>query len=458
MRKGIGGALLVTAVLGLSLLTGPASAMPQSDVGVQDRPGVRPVLWCFEPTDTNCIESLEYVVDGEWLTATVAEVVDWGGKPIAVLNTPGLAHEAGRNQVVAEAFERDDINGPEFPAYQVQLQSWPQGTDGVWDPPINRCEGGDPSKPTGKDPCWRAPWLAQTPYRLTFRTTTLVPIFAQTSLVEMQTVITDIPGGRRVSLAGKPGPSQWVLDYGNAERTDQFDAVTYEWGGFMTDARAFGGSLAQCQGLGIVTAYSNGNGGQIPEWDSRTGTLSFGTSGFHYGPDGKVYRGLAEVFVPGPLARCMWKVDPRQTARMEVEVYTENGEEAAGTKSIAYDSEADLVKMIAVDFTYSEKQIAARPTPIAAAPGKKACDVTNTVCVTVDRARKSAKVSVAKVAGAREVVAVPLRGTREDGPQVGAPVRKGKASFSVKLAGAKSQGQIWVVRTPSTFISSFQVG
>ena len=273
MRKGIGGALLVTAGLGLSLLTGPASAVLPSEVGASENTRVRPILWCFQPTDSNCIESLEYQVDGAWQTATVAEVIDWGGKPVAVLNTPGLAHEAGRTQVVAEAFERDDINGPEFPAYQVQLQSWPQGNDGVWDPPINRCVNGDPSKPTGKDPCWRAPWLAETPYRLSLRTTTLVPIFAQTSLVDMQTVITEIPGGRRIALAGKPGPSQWVLDYQVAERTDQFDAVTYEWGGFLTDARAFGGSLAQCQGLGIASAYSNGNGGRLPEWEARTGTL-----------------------------------------------------------------------------------------------------------------------------------------------------------------------------------------
>jgi len=143
---------------------------------------------------------------------------------------------------------------------------------------------------------------------------------------------------------------------------------------------------------------------------------------------------------------------------MEVEVYTENGEEAAGTKSIAYDVKADVVKMIAIDFTYSKKQIAARPTPIAAVPGKKACDAANLVCVTVDRARKTAKVSVVKVTGASEVLAVALRGTREDGPEVKVSVKKGKASLTLKLAGAKSQGEVWVVRTPSTFISSFQVG
>ena len=457
----LGGALLATATLGLSLLTGPASAVVPADAApaVDGRDAIRSVLWCFQPTDANCIESLEYVVDGEWRTATVAEVKDWGGKPIAVLDTPGLTHEAGRTQVVAEAFESDNINGPEFPAYQFQLQSWPQDTQVLWDPPINRCENGDPSKPTGTDPCWRAPWLAETPYRLTIRTTSLVPIFVQSSVADAVTVITDIPGGRRISLAGKPGPSQWVLDYQVADRTDQFDAVTYEWGGFMTDARALGGSLAECQGLGIATAYSNGNGGDIPQWDSRTGTLSFGTRGFHYGPDGSVYKGRAEIFVPGPLARCMWNVDPRQTARMEVEVYTENGEEAVGTKSIGYDVQADLVKMIAIDFTYSKKQIAARPTPVTVAPGKKACNVAKTMCVSVDRSRKTAKVTVSKIKGASSVVAVALNGNREDGrSEVTVPVKKGKASVTVKLAGAKSKGRVWVLRTSTTFISSFQIG
>jgi hypothetical protein len=57
------------------------------------------------------------------------------------------------------------------------------------------------------------------------------------------------------------------------------------------------------------------------------------------------------------------------------------------------------------------------------------------------------------------VVAVALRGSREDGnTQVTGRVNKGKASFSVPLSGAKSKGQVWVVRTQSTFISSFQVG
>jgi len=457
----IGGALLATATLGLSLLTGPASAVVPADAApdADSRDAIRPVLWCFEPTDANCIESLEYMVDGEWRTATVAEVRDWGGKPIAILDTPGLTHEAGRTQVAPEAFARYDVSGPEFPAYQVQLQSWPQSRDWSWDPPINRCVDGDPSKPGGKDPCWRAPWLADTTYRMTLRTDELIPIFIQTSITDMVTEIAESAGSRRITLAGKPGPSQWALEYPVAERNDQFDALTYEWGGLFADARARNGVLAECQGLGIATAYSNGYGGQIPEWDARTGTLSFGTSGFHYAPDGSVYRGRAEVFVPGPLARCMWKVDPRQTARMEVEVYAENGEEAVGTKSIGYDVEADLVKMIAIDFTYSQKQIAARPTPVAAKAGARACDVAKTMCVSVDRSRKTAKVAVNKVKGASSVVAVALNGNREDGrSEVTVPVKKGKASVTLKLAGAKSKGQVWVLRTSTTFISSFQIG
>ena len=408
---------------------------------------------CAGPDSMNCIESIEYLLDGEWRTGALLPH-DGPDTPFTYgYGTPGLVHEAGRTAVNAGLIERDDVNGPPYAAYQFQLQAHPHGTDVLWDPPINRCENGDPGKP-GTGPCWRAPWLAETDYRFTFRTNTLVPIFARSSAIGLTVSVEEIAGGRRVAVTGRPGPGQFWID----EKADRAEAITYEWEGFIADARARNGVLAECQGLGVATAYSNGNGGFMPEWDARTGSLVFGVTGLHYGPDGKVYRGRAEVLVPGPLARCIWRVDPRQTARMEVEVYTENGEESAGTKSIAYDDKADLVKMIAIDFTYSEKQIAARPTPIDAKPGKKACDVTNTVCVTVDRARKSAKVSVAKVMGASEVRAVALLGTREDGPQLKAPVKKGKASFTVRLPGAKSQGQVWVVRTPSTFISSFQVG
>lgn len=407
----------------------------------------------------NCIESIEYQVDGEWQTGTLLPPDGPDAQETYAYSTPGLEHEGGRGAVSAGLVERDDINGPPYAAYQFQLQAAPHGTGTLWDPPINRCVNGDPRDPTGTDPCWRAPWLAEASYRFTFRTSTLVPIFVQSSVVDMSTAITEIPGGLRVSIAGKPGGSQWVLDYPVAEKNDQFDAVTYEWGGFFSDARAKGGSLAACQGLGIATAYSNGNGGQMPEWDARTGTLSFGTGGFHYGPDGKVYRGRAEIFVPGPLARCMWNVDPRQTTRMEIEVFGDDGGEVAGTKSIVYDARDDVVRMIAIDFTYSQKQIAARPTPVKAQAGKKACSVTKSMCVAVDRSRKAARVTLTKIKGASQVVAVALNGNREDGrSEVRVPVKKGKASISVKLSGSKSKGQVWVVRTPSAFISSFQVG
>jgi hypothetical protein len=459
MRRSIGGALLVIAGLGLSLLTGPASAVVPLE-SPQHTNQVSPAFkqdflpTCVTLEDMNCIESLEYQLDGQWKTAVLTE----GGWPGGHLyNTPGLTHESGASQVFAYLNERDDINGPPYAAYQLVLQAWPQDSV-AWDPPIPKCEGGDPSKPTGTDPCWRAPWLADAPYRMTVRSSTLIPIFLLASVTDAATSVEQITGGLRISLAGRPGPSQWALTRETAEKNDQFDAVTREWGGFFSDARARG-SLAACQGLGMTTAYSNGNGGRMPEWNERTGTLSFGISGYHYAPDGSVYPGRAEVFVPGPLARCMWKVDPRRAARMEIEVYTQNGEEAAGTKAISYDEQADVVKLIAENFTYSQKQIAARPTPFGANPGKKACDAANVVCVTVDRARRTARVSVVRAPGdAAEVLAVALQGTRESGAPIKARVSKGKATMTVKLAGAKSAGQVWVVRTPTAFISGFRVG
>lgn len=405
----------------------------------------------------DCLAAVEFQLDGQWQTARVDSMVEWGGKQIPILNTPGLVHEGGRTQVIAEVFERYDVDGNVHPAYQLQLQSWPQDNV-LWDPPINRCNRGNPEEP-GTDACWRAPWLADAPYRMIFRSSRLEPILAMTSIKNMETQYAKMNGGVLFSLAGNPGPSQWILHDGVGEKNDQVDAITYEWGGLITDARGANGLGANCAGMGLATAYSNGNGGQMPKWDAKTGSLSYGISGLHYGPDGKVYRGLAEVFIPGPLARCLWKVDPRQTARMEVEVFGDGGEEVAGTKSIGYDIEADLVKMIAIDFTYSEKDVVARPTPLAAALGKKVCDAAKTACVTVDKARGTAKISLTKIKGAAEVVAVALRGGEEDsGSQVNGKVKAGKASLTVKLGGAKSQGQVWVIRTPSTYISSFQVG
>jgi hypothetical protein len=389
----------------------------------------------------NCVESIEYMVDGQWKFATGPTAVraiesDDGngnvvyGNTTYVFGTPDLVHSGGRSQVLTHLVERDDINGPPYAAYQVTIQPYPH-SDSVR--------------------------LADANYRYTFRTSTLIPVFAQSTMLDTQTAVTQVPGGLRVSISGKPGPSQFAGD--DAERTDTFEAITYEWNAFFSDVRARGGVLEACQDLGIATAYSNGYGGQMPEWEARTGSMSFGVSGFHYAPDGSVYKGEAQVFIPGPLARCMWQVDPRQTARMEIEVFAENGEEVAGTKAISYDAKTDLVKLIATNFTYSNKEIVARPTPVSVAAGKKACNEAKTVCVSVDRTRKTARVTLAKITTTPRVVALALRGNSEDDQtQVWANLKGGKGSLSVRLAGAKSKGQVWIVRSESTFISSFQVG
>jgi hypothetical protein len=450
MRRSIGGALLVIAGLGLSLLTGPVSAVAPTSLrdvvsGSTNEETFLPS--CSDAGAMECIEALEFKLGGRWQSApgpfivkTVVSDDDNGniiyGRDLTYFDTPGLLHAEGVSQIAAFVVVSPYINGPEYPAYKVDLQAVEVRND--------RYRNVDPAR------------LDQTSYRLTFRTANLRPIFSQLTTVDAETSVSPVPGGLRVSVSGEPGPSQFA---GDNDQTDTALAITYGWFGFITDARARGGVLTECQGLGIVTAYSNGYGGQMPEWDGKTGTLSFGTSGFHYAPDGSVYKGRAEVFVPGPLARCMWKVDPRQTARMEIEVYAENGEEAAGTKSISYDAKADLVKMIASDFTFSEKQIAARPSPIEAEVGKKVCDAAKSMCVTVDRSRKTARVALTKVMRANEVTAIALAGTREQSAtQVRTRVTKGKASLTLKLSGPQAKGQVWVVRTPSTFISSFRVG
>jgi len=464
------GALIACTAMGLSILTGPATAVgdqvPPPAVAVEPLNFQRSVFLpaCETPTSMNCIESIEYKVDGEWRTGKLRVgrwVVGEDGNGNIVYGdayyeyeTPGLIHEGDRTSVNAALTERYGLDGVVHPAYQFTIQTWPQDRSLLWDPPINLCVDGDPYKP-GTGPCSRNAWLADTDYRFTFRTSTLVPVIAVSSVIGLMTSVESIRGGLRIAVTGSPGKSQHWPD----EENDSFRAVTYGWEGVMADVRARNGVLAECRGLGIATAYSNGHGGFMPEWNAQTGTLVYGIDGFHYGPDGKVYRGHAEVFIPGPLARCMWKVDPRQVTRMEVEVFGEDGGEVAGTKAIGYDAKADLVKLIARDFTYSEKQVVARPTPVKVQVGRKACNPAKTMCVTVDRSRKSAKVTLTKVKGTSEVFGVALRGTREDGgTQTGASVRGGKASLTLKLSGKKAKDQVWVLRSNSTFISSFQVG
>jgi hypothetical protein len=456
-------AVASTVALAASLVpaaTGSVASGALATSALDSRDGgspIRAIPWCTSEEQWNCIESVEYFVDGEWRTAVVAETPSWGG---AVVDTPDLEHEYGRTQIRAEAFERYDIDGNMHPAYQLQLQAWPHGKYPL-EPTVLLCDAskeGQGNPQPGTDPCVRGAWLADASYRMTFRSSRFQPILAMTSVVDMNTTFNEIPGGVRFSLSGRPGASQMAFGWGPGEDADTVDAISYEWAGLVTDVRGGNGMGGACAGLGFATAHSNGHGGRMPQWDPRTGSLSFGIGGRHYAPDGSIYRGRAEISVPGPLARCLWKVDPRQTARMEVEVLSENGEEVAGTKAISYEAVADIVKLIATNFTYSEKQIVARPTPILVGAGQKSCNGAKTVCISVDRARKAARIALARIADAPRVAAVALQGNSEDGTtQVWANLTGGKGSLSVKLAGAKSKGQVWIVRSESTFIASFEV-
>ena len=72
MRKGIGGALLASAALVVSILTGPAVAVAP----VEAQSVIEPTKFdflphCETPQAMNCVESIEYVLDGQWKTTTV---------------------------------------------------------------------------------------------------------------------------------------------------------------------------------------------------------------------------------------------------------------------------------------------------------------------------------------------------------------------------------------------------
>jgi hypothetical protein len=129
VRPGFGGALLLSAGLGLSLLTGPASA--DAPVLVEPKTQLQPshelnpafkrveLPACQTADSMNCIESIEYLLDGQWRTGilkvgrwTTGEDPDGNpiyGDPYYEYQTPGLEHEGGRTSVVAMLVERDDV-------------------------------------------------------------------------------------------------------------------------------------------------------------------------------------------------------------------------------------------------------------------------------------------------------------------------------------------------------------
>lgn len=170
MKLALASAVTLVVVGTLLSTSSAASGVASEEItSLQEgRSDIQAIPWCASEGQWNCIESVEYLLEGQWRTAVVAERPLWGG---AVLDSPGLTHEMGRTQIRAEAFERYDIDGTEHPAYQLQLQAWPHGKI-LWDPVFPFCDAskeGQGNPVPGTDPCIRGPWLAETSYRMTFR-------------------------------------------------------------------------------------------------------------------------------------------------------------------------------------------------------------------------------------------------------------------------------------------------
>lgn len=171
-------------------------------------------------------------------------------------------------------------------------------------------------------------------YELALRTaeSTFIPLFTAGYLTGMSTDLVDNGDSYTMTIAGAPRAWQWLgagwRDQGansddSADYANYYDATNLDWSFSTYDGRIVASeneSIAPCIGNGMAASSTNGNGGAIPRWNYDSQSLDYNTFGRHFMPSniddsgnptastsaGTVYIGAAEMYIPTPLALCMW--------------------------------------------------------------------------------------------------------------------------------------------------------
>lgn len=172
-------------------------------------------------------------------------------------------------------------------------------------------------------------------YELALRSaeSTFIPLFTAGYLTGMSTDLAKDDSSYTMTISGAPRPWQWLGGAGwrnlpeasddSENYRNYYDATNLDWSFSTYDGRIVASenpSIEPCIGNGMAASSTNGNGGAIPRWDYETQSLDYNTFGRHFMPSniddsgnptastsaGTVYIGEAEMYIPTPLALCMW--------------------------------------------------------------------------------------------------------------------------------------------------------
>lgn len=195
--------------------------------------------------------------------------------------------------------------------------------------------------------------------RVVVRTSWLKPGFANTTLRDFNVNITPLSGGgSRIIASGLPLPAPGFYDFIDVidgQPREQFDYVQHSWLVNFIDA-ADPDFPKDCLREDFPIVSSNSWISGEPYWDSQARQLMFTVSAPHLDADNKVFRGYYDAVLPGDVARCLWRMNPKRLAgRLEISVLEEDGQSQVATTSVGYTN--GNVRVSARNFHFSSPTI-----------------------------------------------------------------------------------------------------
>jgi len=202
--------------------------------------------------------------------------------------------------------------------------------------------------------------------RVVVRTSWLKPAYARTTLRDFSVRISTLPGGgSRIIASGLPLPTPGFYDFRDVDASgiprEEFDYVQHSWLVDFIDA-GDPDFPKDCLRESFPIVSSNAWTSGEPYWDPATRQLRFFVSAPHHNPSGNLFRGYYDAVLPGDVARCLWRMNPKSLAnRLEISVVEEGGQPQVATTSVGYT--AGNVRVNARNFHFSSPTIVVRQKP-----------------------------------------------------------------------------------------------
>lgn len=309
------------------------------ELGRRPLPDTRQVIFllgCERAIQLDCVESVGIVTSSgayrpaTWVSSQTVDVDRGGGMAVhaTMWQLPGI--KVKRREVLLAVSGimggQTDMNAP-----GLMTDTWMQGISTI------------PTRPEGPRGCVRrtprgcfrtADFPPGTTLRFVIRTSWLAPSEVQTWGANSTFVAQDLGGGaHRYVITGSPSMQQSSFDDGGTPAW-----VTSAFRFRLVDPRTVSSDVGTTCAVNRPATF----GGNISEpealkWNAGEGKAYLVLRSSPYWADGKTpWQIVHEERIPEAVARCMWGVDPQQTERLRLRVYSETTGTGMGTASITF--------------------------------------------------------------------------------------------------------------------------